>query len=231
MRDTIKTKDYFLERIQADTTRIKKFETILENTEPSNERGIQIGKAQLSKLYWDCTKATYSMGADLGEMYSYYLQSINYYKGTCTPADSLYDIIDFLSIGVLFQKRKLEFLSALETIVEKTNSQDGLICCLLQFLQGKPLEFQPSKLNYFNQLTKSDDKTGILALELSQWYQHHKSAYWYNSHNSKNNTYRGYWCFEIAALSRIFEIDDEQFASNPYYPYDLAHFNLEEAVI
>ena len=146
-----------------------------------------------------------------------------------TPADSLYDIIDFLSIGVLFKKREPEFLSALETIVEKTNSRDGLICCLLQFLQSKPLEFQQSKLNYFNQLIKSDDKAGILSLELSQWYQHYKSAHWYNSHNSKNNTYRGYWCFEIAALSKIFEIDDGQFASDPYYPYDLAHINLEEA--
>ena len=228
MRDTIKTKDYFLERIQEDTARIKKFETILNNTDPSNERGIRLGKGQLSKLYWDCAKAAYSMGANLEEMYSCYFQSINYYKDVCTPVDSQYDIIDFLSVGVLFQKRKLEFLSALETIVEKANSQDGLICCLLQFLQGKPLEFQQSKLNYFNQLTKSDDKAGILSVELSQWYQHHKGAYWYNSHNSKNNTYRGYWCFEIAALSKIFEIDDGQFASNPYYPNDLAHGSLSD---
>ena len=176
MRDTIKNEDYFLESIKSGTARIKKFEAVLNDTEPSNERGIRIGKSQLSKLYLDCAKASYSMGADLSEMYSYYIQSINYYKDACTPADSLYDVIDYLSIGVLFQKSRQEFLSVLETIAEKFNSQDGLICCLLQYLQDKPLEMQQSKLSYFNHLAESDDKIAVLSSELSHWYQHHKSA-------------------------------------------------------
>ena len=70
---------------QADTARIKRFEETLKNTEPSNERGIRLGKSQLSKLYLDCAKTSYSMGAELGEVYSYYIQSINYYKDTWTP--------------------------------------------------------------------------------------------------------------------------------------------------
>ena len=223
MRDTIKPQDYFLARIQADTARIKRFEETLKNTEPSNERGIRLGKSQLSKLYLDCAKTSYSMGAELGGVYSYYIQSINYYKDTCTPADSLYGVIDYLSIGVLFHRSKQEFLSALEIMAEKFNSQDGLICCLIQYLQDKPLEIRQSKLSYFNDLAESDDKRAVLSSELSHWYQHHKSASWYDSHKSKNNTYRGYWCFEIAALSKIFGIDDKDFALNPYYPYDLAH--------
>ena len=223
MRDTIKTEDYFQEKIKLNTARIEKFETTLRNTEPANERGIRLGKAQLSKLYLDCAKATYSAGADLSEMYVYYIQAINYDKDVCVPVDSLYNVVDFLSIGVLFQKSKTEFLPALEIMVEKFNSQDGLICFLLQYLQDKPLEMRQSKLSYFNQLAEGDDKIAVLSSELSHWYQHHKSASWYNSHNSKNNTYCGYWCFEIAALSKIFKIDDKDFALNPYYPYDLAH--------
>ena len=138
MRDTIKTKDYFLERIKLDTARITKFESVLNDTEPSNERGIRIGKAQLSKLYLDCAKAAYSMGSDLSDMYSYYIRAINYYKDACTPVDSLYGVIDYLSIGVLFQRSKQEFLPAIEMTAEKFNSQDGLIRCLLQYLQDKP---------------------------------------------------------------------------------------------
>ena len=57
MRDTIKTEEYFREKIKSNTARIKKFETTLRNTEPTNERGIQLGKAHLSKLYLDCAKA------------------------------------------------------------------------------------------------------------------------------------------------------------------------------
>ena len=223
MRDKIKSKDYFLERMQADTARIKKFEETVKNTEPSNERGIRIGKSQLSKLYLDCAKASYSIGADMDKIYSYYIQSINYYKDACTPADSLYGVIDYLAIGVLFHKSKEEFLATLEAIADKFNAQDGLICCLLQYLQDKPLEIRQSKLNYFNELVERDDKMTVLSSELSNGYQYHKSASWYDSHKSKNNTYRGYWCFEIAALSKIFRIDDKDFALNPYYPYDLAH--------
>ena len=224
MRDTIRTEEYFREKIKSNAARIEKFETTLSNTEPANERGIRLGKAHLSKLYLDCAKAAYSAGADLSEMYAYYTQAINYYKDVCVPVDSLYNVVDFLSIGVLFQKSKTEFLPALEIMVEKFNSQDGLICFLLQYLQDKPLEMRQSKLSYFNQLAEGDDKIAVLSSELSHWYQHHKSASWYNSHNSKNNTYCGYWCFEIAALSKILEIDDKEFARNPYYPYDLAHY-------
>ena len=224
MRDTIKTEDYFLRKMQTDMARIKKYEAIINNTTPPNENGIRIGKLQLSLLYRNCAKELYSVGAGLDEVYCYYLQSVNYYKDVCTPADSMYDIIDLLSIGVLFKVSKHDFLFALETIVEKFNRQDGLLSCLLRYLQDKSLVAQQSQFDYFNHLVKNDDKAKILSSELSKWYQHHKGAHWYNSHNSKSNTYCGYWCFEIAALSKIFEIDDEQFKDNSYYPYDLAHY-------
>ena len=41
--------------------------------------------------------------------------------------------------------------------------------------------------------------------------------------NQKIDTYCGYWCFEIAALAKIFSVDDSEFKKHPYYPYDLAH--------
>jgi len=155
-------------------------------------------------------------------MYACYLQAVRYYKDVCAPTDSVYDVIDLLSIGVLFQRSKAEFLPALETIVEKLDSQDGLIDFLLRYLQGRPLNARQSQLDYFNVLMESENKLEILSLELSRWYQHHKDAYWYNSHNSKNNTYCGYWCFEIAALVKILGVDDTSFAADPYYPCDLA---------
>uniref|UniRef100_UPI00261EC647 PoNe immunity protein domain-containing protein n=1 Tax=uncultured Oscillibacter sp. TaxID=876091 RepID=UPI00261EC647 len=169
MRDTIKLQDYFLARIQADTARIKRFEETLKNTEPSNGQGIRLGKSHLSKLYLGCAKASYSVGADLGEVYSYYIQSINYYKDACTPADSLYGVIDYLSIGMLFQRSKQEFLSALEIMAEKFNSQDGLICCLLQYLQDKGKGTSPGSVKIISQISmqtlggmKSAGNRGVL---------------------------------------------------------------------
>lgn len=223
MRDTRRPESYFQKKLQSDMARIQKFQAILDNTPLSNEQGIRIGKLQLARLHLDCTKTAYSMGAGPEEMYGHFLSFLGYYKEVCTPADSVYDVIDALSLGVLFESSKAEFLPALEAIVERFTSQDGLIHFLIRRLQEQEADKLPSQLAYFNRLTKEDDKAAVLALELSQWYQHHKGAHWYNSHNSKNSTYCGYWCFEIAALAKILEIDDTPFALNPYYPYDLAH--------
>lgn len=56
------------------------------------------------------------------------------------------------------------------------------------------------------------------------WYDKHSDAYWYNSHLSPNDTYCGYWCFEIAALVKIFKINDTKLRDNQYYPYNLVHY-------
>ena len=223
MRDTIKSEEYFTNKLQSNQARILKFETLLTGIEPSNERGIRIGKGWLSSLHLDSLKAAYSAGAGIQDVYAHYLQFIDSYKDVCAPVDSAYDVIDALSLGVLFQAAKSNFLPGLESITEKFDSRDGLICCLIQSLRDEPLTIRPSQLDYFNRIAEGENPAEILSLELSQWYQRRKDAYWYNAHRSKNDTYCGYWCFEIAALSKIFRVDDSGFAQNPYYPYDLAH--------
>lgn len=223
MRDTVKSEEYFQKKIQSDKARISKFEELLHQTAPSNENGIRIGKLRLFTLYRDHVKAAYSAGVGWGEIYPDYLRAVSCYRDVCTPADSLFDIIDLLSIGVLCPSSKGDLLPALETIVERSGSQDGLICCLLWYLQDKRSQLPPSRFQYFDRLMKSDDKAKVLSAELPKWYSHHKSAYWYDSHKSRHDTYCGYWCFELAALSKIFGVDDTPFACEPYYPYDLAH--------
>ena len=223
MRDTIKNPEYFAHKLQSNQARILKFETLLTDIEPSNERGIRIGKSWLSRLHMDSVKLAYSAGAGIQDVYAHYLRFIDSYKDVCAPVDSTYDIIDVLSLGVLFRGTKFDFLPGLETIEGRFHSRDGLIGCLFQSLRDEPLTICPSQLDYFNRLAEGEDPAEILSLELSQWYRHHKDAYWYNAHRSKNDTYCGYWCFEIAALSQIFGVDDSGFAQNPYYPYDVAH--------
>lgn len=225
MRDTLKPKDYFLEKLQTESSRIEKFESSLNSIDPSNERGIRIGKGHLSNLYFNCVKLTYSAGLPLSDTYSYYLQCLRHYKDVCAPVDSTYTVIDLLSVGVLFDKNKSEFLPSIQDMVEKFDSSDGLVCCLADYLQDRPIVTVSSQIDYYNSLVQTDDKARILSVELSQWYQHHKDAHWYDSHKSKNNTYCGYWCFEIAALSKIYSVDDGSFAAAPYYPYDLAHYS------
>lgn len=105
-------------------------------------------------------------------------------------------------------------------MVLKFDSEDGLLIFLMDYLKDKTSQRKPSKIEYFNELLESKDKLGILKKESELWYDKHSDAYWYNSHESKNNTYCGYWCFEIAALAQILGIDDTVLRENPYYPYE-----------
>ena len=71
----------------------------------------------------------------------------------------------------------------------------------------------------------SDAQEAKKALEdyIGKWYKLNKNAPWYNSH-LKKNCYRGYWAWEVAAVAKIMHIDDSDLKDNPYYPYDMVHW-------
>jgi len=217
----VKSNEYFQNKLDSERKRIDKFEDALKNLEPSNTKGIRMGQIHLANLYLNCVKLTYSKDESFQEMFPDYMKFLEYYKEVCTSNDSMYDIIDIFSIGVLLHNRKKEFNDYLDEILLKYNSNDGMITFLMDYLQNRTAQKAISRIDYFNELLKSEDKLKILKEELGLWYDKHSDAYWYNAHESKNNTYCGYWCFEIAALVQIFGIDDTSLRENQYYPYEI----------
>lgn len=221
MEKNVKSNEYFQNKLDSERKRIGKFEDALKNLEPSNTKGIRMGQIHLANLYLNCVKLTYSKDESFQEMFPDYMKFLEYYKEVCTSNDSMYDIIDIFSIGVLLHNRKKEFIDYLDEILLKYNSNDGMITFLMDYLQNRTAQKAISRIDYFNELLKSEDKLKILKEELGLWYDKHSDAYWYNAHESKNNTYCGYWCFEIAALVQIFGIDDTSLRENQYYPYEI----------
>lgn len=221
MEKIMKTDEYFQNKMESERKRIDKFESVLNNLEPSNVKGRRIAKIHLANLYLNCVKLTYSKGKSFEKMFSDYMKFLEYYREVSTSNDSIYDIIDILSIGVLLQNRKNQFVDYLDEIVLKFDSNDGMITFFMDYLKDKTSQRTASVINYFNVLLKTEDKVKILKEELEVWYDKHSDAYWYNSHKSKNNTYCGYWCFEIAALVKIFCVDDALLRENQYYPYEM----------
>lgn len=221
MGKNLKPKEYFQNKLDSERKRIDKFEDVLKNIDPSNTKGIRMGKIHLANLYLNCVKLTYSINESFQKMFPDYMKFLEYYKEVCTSNDSMYDIIDIFSIGVLLHSRKKEFIDYLDKIFLKYNSHDGMIIFLMDYLQNRISQETISEIDYFNKLTESENKPKILKEELVLWYDKHSDAYWYNSHESKNNTYCGYWCFEIAALVQILDIDDTAMRDNQYYPYDI----------
>ncbi len=221
MLNNAKANEYFQNKLYSERKRIDRFETALKNLEPSNIKGIRTGQIHLANLYLNCVKLTYSTEGSFLKMLPDYINFLEHYKEICTSDDSMYDIIDFFSVGVLLRNRKNEFIDHLEEIFNIYDSDDGLLAFLMDHLRNRTAQRTLSKFDYFNELLKSEDKLKILKEELRSWYDKHSDAYWYNAHKSKNNTYCGYWCFEIAALVQIFGIDDTSLRESQYYPRDI----------
>ncbi|MGI9950529.1 PoNe immunity protein domain-containing protein [Vibrio hyugaensis] len=53
---------------------------------------------------------------------------------------------------------------------------------------------------------------------LRDWYKGMKDCYWYNTH--KKSSFVGYWAFEAAMVTLLFDLDDSSYSHLPYYPKD-----------
>lgn len=220
MNNLLNEEGYFIKKRDTEMKRIDKFEKALSGLESSNTNGIRIGKIHLANLYLNCVKLTYSIERSIRNVFPYYIKFLNYYKDICTSGDSFYDIIDILSIEILLKDKSSQFIGFLKEIVMKFDSDDGMIVFLMDNLENKNSIRNDSIMEYYNDLLNCENKEKILMDELEIWYDKHRDAYWYDSHKLNNNTYCGYWCFEIAALAKIFNLDDEVLSKNQYYPYD-----------
>lgn len=226
MRDTIKNKEYFIECISYEKDRINKFTQALESIGIENIKGRNSALTYLANFNKNLFKLSYSIGNSVEDIYSYYKKWIEYYSEVCSENDSLYDIIDLFSISVFYEKRKDEFIPYLIKIINNLKLDDGLLNLCLQFLGLEFKGSKESKLSYLNNLLdNSENKTEILGDILKDWYKFHQEAYWYDSHKLKNDTYCGYWCFDLGAIAKIFNLNDKELEGHKYYPYDLVHFN------
>lgn len=220
-------KEIFINKIQSERKRIKKFESALSNMDKSNIKGIRIGKIHLANMYLNCIRLTYSIFREYDRMYPDYIKFLEYYREICTPNDSMYDIIDILSIGVLLDNKKDEFINCLEEIVTKFNSMDGIIIIIMNYLKNVKdfsLDNMISKIEYINELVMAENKEEVLQKALRIWYEEHRDAYWYDAHKKNNATFCGYWSYEIAAFVKIYNLDDTSFQDELYYPYDLVRY-------
>lgn len=70
-----------------------------------------------------------------------------------------------------------------------------------------------------------DRASGMLEeLVTKHWGRAIRGQPWFGLHSDPRLGYAGYWCYGIAAVAKMFGLDDSGLEGNKYYPYDLAHF-------
>lgn len=233
MRDSIKSKEYFLNIIEDNSERITKYSEKLEkiSSRGLDDAGVQVGYIILDSLYKNQFIAMYSVGKSIDkEIKDTYFKWIEKAEIVSNDEYSYVDLLWLVSIAILLDLKE-EVGERLKNMVKKLKMDDGFI----QYLFS-PSKDNLDKLSFFMPkpysewgkiITASDDEKIILIKKYltSKWYKSHYFMGWYNSHLSDEDIYSGYWSLESGAVVKILGLDDSELKDVAYYPYDLVHYS------
>lgn len=222
IRDNLKNSEYFLKRRMFLENSIKELLNMQPSLPVENNNLLNL---YLAGDYGNLTKVLYSIGDDNQSLFNCFKKSLFYYSLSYDESSGIFTIIDVLSLAVLFEDRKEEFIEDVEKIFSKYLSfvdsgeqyEDGFIETLALYLLKGDVENFHSHLEYLNMI--GDDADSVIEAQ-KFWYYAHSEASWYGTHKTED-AYYGYWSFDTAALCKIRGIYDQRFKDLDFFPYDL----------
>lgn len=237
MRDKTKNENYFKESLSFTTESIYDFEKILPQViekQGADSQGVKNGYNALVMYYTKKVNLQYSLGLPILNIRQDFEKFLRYYATAWEIEYGYIELIRVLSLSVLLNINKTNsYLELLEKKIKDACLNDYLINYLIiniddnWELNSKEFHFKGIYEPIRNII---DEKNKTISVEMlkkyltEQWYEIHSECAWYNSHNSKQNTYYGYWAYEAGAISKILKLNDEELKEQQYYPYDLVHF-------
>ena len=225
MRDSIRTKAYFDEFIAQEKERICKFQDKLNSGSIDDER-VPLINNKIIYLKTDLIIAKYSRGDSINDIKNEFEELIDM---VCEKGDvSIYeDNLCLASLAYLLGVNSDKMMRLRSKLME-SETYDYLIDFV--FL-GSESDIDINKISFQREYKKLikyiDDRTKETFLKyLRGWYRSHLHSSWYDSHkNEKFKLYFGYWCFEAGAIAKRLGFIDDDLKNEPYYPYDMVHFN------
>jgi hypothetical protein len=145
---------------------------------------------------------------------------------------SVYDLVKLVSMAILIDVSDTAWRLLVEKWL-KSGSYGHLLAKLLSYREVNLLQGPDVRVNklfgpLFSCSNLDDDIEFLEELKTysKKWYTRHKSLHWYNSHDSENCSYFGYWAIEAAAIAKIrgLSLLDTKFGE--YFPYGF--FDLPE---
>jgi hypothetical protein len=193
----------------------------------------------ISTKYQRIIKLKYSLGGGVNSLINEYENAlINYLKGWDKDEATYADMLDIVSLGILLEISNEKFQNLIDYVIKTDNNTnlkdwhpDGLVWYLLNSRniidkkEENKIMFPKlyGKLFQIAQLPKLEAEKAIKDY-LEVWYSLHQTDPWYNTH-LRDSGYSGYWAWEVAALVKVIGLNDSSFKDNPYYPYDMVHWN------
>ena len=222
LRDKIKSKNYF---IGIKNEGVDWLENLREMRPIITSNKLSTYYIDLDFTNNELIRICYSLGDSINSIFEYFKEGLHYYGLSYTENDGIFTTIDYLSLAVLFENRKEEFIDDVKILFDKyvqyseedESVQDGYIDTLaLYLLEGRVENFR-SHLEYLNMI--GNDADSVIEAQ-KFWYYAHSEASWYDTHKT-DDAYYGYWSFDTAALCKMRGIYDERFKELDFFPYDL----------
>ena len=244
LRDTLRDKAYFDEAVEFYSDAITEdVEKITSSNRPNlvrMKRTFNLINEVLSYL-----QVKYSRGDDLIEFRAFIQDLLTYRKWQKDFADALSDVeqveripieelhqsdlrnyLKLFSFAYCLNMGKDYYLQLLELIGNQ--GQDALFDKIAIALGDTDREIAADTLfkKRFDKLYKvvegsPEQRPALAKSYMEAWYVLEESP---DIHLLDNDAYDGYWCWEIALVVKLFNIDDSSFIDHPYYPKDLVHW-------
>ncbi|MFT4094075.1 MAG: DUF1911 domain-containing protein [Niabella sp.] len=202
---------------------------IEKNGRLENHHYISACNIRLKKI-----ECIYSLGGSINELLPILEEVLdNFFKINTESYKDNSLCLKCLSLCILLNTNAT-YKDQFETFLEKWEANDvedsfkpvAIIYSLLSMsVTDKIVErgYYPYKLLFdITQLPKNDVEENIKEY-LDKWYDLHKEDPWYNTH-LRDKGYSGYWAWEVGAVVKRMGLDDSSFKDNPYYPYDMVHW-------
>ena len=220
MRDKRKSTTYFEQYISYEKSRILKKQEKLSQTTERNK---------LSRIYsnlflyrFNLLIASFSIGEDEETLKSLLDEACK----TALEIDNLTysDALTLISIAIMLRSH-----TSVMRLIDRhrlTFESDKLLYGLYSFVvSGKAkwvgtYKFPEvySSLDAFFAAQAAETKEDVLLVFLKAWYGKCKDCAWFDTLNNPNDVYYGYWCFEAAALAKIFNLREKHLSKSEYFP-------------
>jgi hypothetical protein len=140
-----------------------------------------------------------------------------------------------LALCTLLGHRKLVtvVLSCVDKDPDSNRGRDGLFEFIVEKLTGSkhPVERVLLHADAYRPLAKAtvsppEERPALVQAFLKDWYKHMDDCYWHGSHTDRGSasSFFGYWAFEAALVTYLWDIDDASYRDHEFYPKDLVEY-------
>ena len=157
-------------------------------------------------------------------------------KGSCFGFAWRTDYQKFIGmVGLAVLLHRDDLLPRMDTLVPGFKESDAVYEEIIKpFIKGRkytetwyhdmPYEDAVNGLDAFDR----PEKSALMKTAVESWYAAHEGVPFHDSHKDVSDEggggYVGYWCFELAALCYLHNIDDSPFRDALVYPKDLVEW-------